>query len=85
MEAPQESQQLMSRNNPKKDASSSSSSSSTLRKEFENNQLISKIADEQSINNQFQKKMKELHVRKTPVYHSQHLGGDVKVSLLNTY
>lgn len=45
-----------------------SSSSSALRKEFENNQLISKIADEQSINNQFQKKMKELHVMKMTVY-----------------
>lgn len=34
------------------------------RKEFENNQLLSKIADEQAINNQLQKKMKELHVIK---------------------
>lgn len=33
------------------------------RKEFENNQLLSKISDEQAINGQLQKKMKELHVR----------------------
>lgn len=39
-------------------------SSCALRKEFENNQLLSKIADEQAINNQLQKKMKELHVMK---------------------
>lgn len=37
------------------------------RKEFENNQLLSKIADEQAINNQLQKKMKELHVMKIKV------------------
>lgn len=37
-------------------------SSCPYRKEFENNQLLSKIADEQTINNQLQKKMKELHV-----------------------
>ncbi|XP_028310622.1 myosin heavy chain, fast skeletal muscle-like [Gouania willdenowi] len=33
------------------------------KKEFENNQLVSKIADEQLINNQLQKKMKELQAR----------------------
>lgn len=62
-----ERQQLVSRNEPELTATSSSSSSA-LRKDFENNQLISKIADEQSINNQLQKKMKELHVMQTAVY-----------------